>query len=107
MLRAAVRALALAAALAASSDLMAAGKTHRVTIEGMKFVPERVEAAAGDSIIWTNRDLVPHTVTNAAKSVESGTIAPGGKWTYVVRRKGDIDYVCRFHPGMRGTLELK
>ena len=107
MLRAAVRALALAAALAASSDLMAAGKTHRVTIEGMKFVPERVEAAAGDSIIWTNRDLVPHTVTNAAKSVESGTIAPGGKWTYVVRRQGDIDYVCRFHPGMRGTLELK
>jgi plastocyanin len=103
----AARALVLAAALAASSDLLAAGKTHQVAIEGMKFVPERIEAAVGDSITWTNRDVVPHTVTNAAKKLESGTIAANGKWTYVVRRKGDVDYVCRFHPGMRGTIIVK
>ena len=105
------RALALipvfAAALALSPGAIAAGKTHQVAIEGMKFVPERIEVAVGDSITWVNRDPVPHTVTNAAKSLESGTIAANGKWRYVVRRKGDIDYVCRFHPGMRGTLTAK
>ncbi len=29
----------------------------------MKFVPERLEVAAGDRITWTNRDFVPHSVT--------------------------------------------
>jgi plastocyanin len=101
------RALALAAGLALASATIAAGKSHQVVVEGMKFVPERLELAAGDSVTWINRDPVPHTVTNAAKAVESGTIAPNGRWRYVVRRKGDIDYVCRFHPGMRGTLTVK
>ena len=32
-------------------------------IEGMKFVPERLEVAAGDRVTWTNRDFLPHSVT--------------------------------------------
>jgi plastocyanin len=107
MLRETSRAFALIAALALSPHLFAAGKAHQVAIEGMKFVPERLEVAVGDSVTWINRDPVPHTVTNAPKSIESGTIAPNGKWKYVVRRKGDIDYLCRLHPGMRGTLTVK
>jgi plastocyanin len=99
--------LASAAAIALSTGAIAAGKTHQVAIEGMKFVPERVDVAVGDSITWVNRDPVPHTVTNVAKKLESGTIAANGKWTYVVRRKGDVDYVCRFHPGMRGSFTAK
>jgi plastocyanin len=101
------RILMLAAALALSPGAVAAGKSHQVVIEGMKFVPERIEVAVGDSITWVNRDPVPHTVTNAARKIESGTIEANGKWRYVVRRKGDSDYVCRFHPGMRGTLSAK
>ena len=101
------RILTLAAAVALSPGAIAAGKAHQVVIEGMKFVPERIEVAVGDSITWVNKDPVPHTVTNAAKKIESGTIDPNGKWKYVVRRKGDIDYVCRFHPGMRGTISVK
>jgi plastocyanin len=107
MLRMLARTLVFAAAVALSPGATAAANAHQVAIEGMKFVPERVEVAVGDSITWINRDLVPHTVTNAAKSLESGTIATNGKWRYVVRRKGEIDYVCRFHPGMRGTLVVK
>jgi plastocyanin len=107
MIRALARTLLLAAAVALSPGATAAGKAHQVMIEGMKFVPERIEVAVGDSITWVNRDPVPHTVTSAAKALESGTIAANGKWKYVVRRKGDIDYVCRFHPGMRGTLTVK
>ena len=107
MTRSFARTLTLAATIALSPGALAAGKAHQVTIEGMKFVPERIEVAVGDSITWINRDLVPHTVTNAAKKIESGTIDPNGKWRYVVRRKGDIDYVCRFHPGMRGTVNVR
>jgi plastocyanin len=100
------RALLLMSALVFSSASLAAGKAHQVAIEGMKFVPERIEVAPGDTITWTNRDLVPHTVT-AGKSVESGSIPPNGTWRYVVREKGEIDYICRFHPLMRGKIVVK
>jgi plastocyanin len=99
--------LIFAVAIALSPGAVAAGKAHQVAIEGMKFVPERIDVAVGDSITWVNRDPVPHTVTNAAKKLESGTIEANAKWRYVVRRKGELDYVCRFHPGMRGTLIAK
>ncbi len=107
MLHRAASALAIGLALALPVAAAAAGKAHAVRIEGMKFEPERVEAAVGDTITWTNRDVVPHTVTGAGRSLESGTIAPGGKWTYRVRARGEIAYVCRFHPMMKGALVAK
>jgi plastocyanin len=100
------RALVLATALVFSPGPLAAGKAHQVTIEGMKFVPESLEVAPGDTVTWTNKDFVPHTVT-AGKSIESGTIEANGSWTYVAKQKGRFDYLCRFHPGMRAMLVVK
>ena len=73
----------------------------------MKFVPERLEVAVGDRITWTNRDIVPHTVTARAAGIESGELAQGKSWTYVARRKGEIAYICRLHPVMHGRLIVK
>ncbi len=73
----------------------------------MKFVPERLELAAGDAVVFTNKDLVPHTVTAQAEHIESGEIGPGKSWTFVARRKGEIDYLCRLHPTMHGVLVVR
>ncbi len=73
----------------------------------MKFVPERLEVAVGDTVSFTNEDLVPHTVTDKADGIESGELAPQASWKLVVRQKGEIDYVCRLHPTMRGALIVK
>ena len=73
----------------------------------MKFVPERLEVAAGDRITWTNRDIVPHTVTAKSAGIESGELAQGKSWTYVARKPGEIAYICRLHPVMHGTLIVK
>ncbi len=73
----------------------------------MKFMPERLEVAAGDVVTWVNKDLVPHTVTAPAAGVESGAIAPGASWKLVVRRSGEMSYVCRFHPTMKALLVVK
>ncbi len=78
-----------------------------MAIEGMKFVPERLEVAAGDAVTWTNKDLVPHTVTASAAGIESGAIAPGATWRHVFRRSGQISYVCRFHPTMKAVLVVQ
>ena len=78
-----------------------------VAIEGMKFVPERLEVAAGDVVTWVNKDLVPHTVTAPGARIESGAIAPGASWRWVAKRTGEIEYVCRFHPTMKAVLVVK
>ena len=104
------RAFAFAAALvlfsAAFVPDFASAKDHQVSIEGMKFVPETLEVAPGDTVTWTNKDIVPHTVS-AGKVLESGTIEANKSWKYVAKAKGRTDFVCRFHPGMRGTLVVK
>jgi plastocyanin len=71
----------------------------------MKFVPERLEVAAGDRITWTNRDFVPHSVT--APGVESGDLGEGKSWSYVASKKGAMEYICRLHPMMRARIIVK
>lgn len=73
----------------------------------MKFVPERVEVAVGDTITWTNRDFVPHSVTAAGAGIESGDLREGKTFTLVAREKGEIDYICRLHPVMRAVVVVK
>jgi plastocyanin len=106
MSKAVVKRAICCCALALANGAMAAGAVHRVTIDSMRFVPERVEAAAGDVITWTNHDLVPHTVS-AGSAMESGAIETGETWEFKVTRKATVDYVCRFHPGMRGMIVVK
>jgi plastocyanin len=98
--------LACAAALFAAGA-HAQGTTHAVRIEGMKFVPERLEVAAGDTVVWTNKDFLPHSVTASAAHVESGDLAPNKSWKFVARKKGEMPYICRLHPVMKGVVVVK
>jgi plastocyanin len=102
------RRTALALLLAAGASVAhAAGKLHTVTIEGMKFAPERLEVSVGDRVTWVNKDFVPHTVTASKAGVESGVIAANGKWTFTAKRPGEMPYICRLHPTMQGVLAVK
>jgi plastocyanin len=78
-----------------------------VVIENMKFVPERLEVAAGERITWVNRDFLPHTVTASAAKIESGELAQNARWTWTARSKGEISYICRLHPVMKGVVVVK
>lgn len=70
----------------------------------MKFVPERLEVAAGDRITWVNRDFVPHSVTAKQAGVESGDLAQNARWTWTAKAKGEMAYICRLHPMMRAVV---
>lgn len=82
-------------------------RTHTVTIEGMRFQPETITVAPGDTIIWVNKDLVPHTATSEARRFDSKEIQAEKSWRYTVQEKGDYAYVCTFHPTMKGMLRVK
>ena len=73
----------------------------------MKFDPQRLEVSAGDTITWTNRDFVAHSITAQGAGIESGDLDEGASWSLVARQKGEIAYICRLHPVMRGVLVVK
>ena len=73
----------------------------------MKFSPERIEVAVGDTITWINKDFLPHSVTAPAAGLESGDLASSRSWKFIARKKGEIDYICRLHPVMRGVVVVK
>ena len=78
--------------------------THHVEIRAMKFEPSLVDVAVGDTVVWTNKDIVPHTVTSTEKTFDSRSMAQNAEWSYVVTAPGELTYVCTFHPTMFGTV---
>lgn len=85
----------------------AAPRVHTVSIEGMRFQPEGLTVAAGDTVVWVNRDMVPHTATSASGRFDSNEIAPRKSWSYVVRSTGDFSYTCTYHPLMKAVLRVR
>jgi plastocyanin len=53
-----------------------------------------------------NRDILKHSATAADHSFDADLPA-GAKVRTVIRHSGAIPFVCRYHPGMRGTLQVK
>jgi plastocyanin len=94
------------ALLLTASPAAAAPREHVVVIDKMKFGPVARNLHKGDAIIWVNRDMFRHTATAANRSFDVD-LPPGVKVRMVLKSTGSIPFVCRYHPGMRGVLEVK
>ncbi len=72
----------------------------------MQFVPAILEVAQGDSVIWTNKDIVEHNVVNESKpGWESKSLKMGEMYALKIEGK-DIDYLCTLHPVMKGRIVI-
>ena len=57
----------------------------------------------GDTVRWTPH-LVPHTATSRKGTFDSGDLPPGSFWAVVVKHGGVLDYTCRYHSVMKGSI---
>ena len=74
----------------------------------MAFHPERLEVRRGDTVVWINRDIVPHTATASRKNGwNTGPLLQGKSGRYVARRVGEDPYLCELHPTMVGKLIVR
>ncbi len=78
--------------------------THVVEIRQFKFVPQTLTVKKGDVIIWRNLDVVPHTASAEAQQWDSGNLNKDAEWTLVAGVAGETDYICAYHPTMKGTI---
>lgn len=96
--------LVIAAALSAACA-SPAPRTHTVEIRGFVYVPATLEVAAGDTVVWINRDAVPHTATSDGDTWDSGNVGAEQSWRLVIQGSPATQpYYCEYHPNMRGAV---
>ena len=84
-----------------------APSTHTVVMEGTGFEPAELKIAAGDTVVWVNKDPFPHTATAKSGDFDSQEIPAGKSWKNIFKTKGDFAYACTLHPTMKGTLKVE
>lgn len=77
-----------------------------VAISGFAFRPARVAVDAGDTVAWTNRDSVLHSVTADDGSFDRD-VSPDATVRIGFTGEGTIPYHCKYHPSMRGEVGVR
>ena len=74
----------------------------------MAFHPAVLAVRAGDTVVWVNRDIVPHTATASRKpGWNTGPLPHEKSGQYVANRRGADPYFCELHPVMLGKLIVR
>lgn len=85
------------------NSVVVANTKHTVTIKGMTFNPAELHVQKGDTVVWINKDIVPHNITDfPGAKWTSGTLVLDGSWEKSI--SNSFDYYCSIHPTMKGKI---
>jgi plastocyanin len=91
------------------------------TLADKAFAPNPLNAKVGDTVTWTNKDTIFHTVTSGTgpsdtthgKEFDSGLSGPtalttqGKTFSHKFMTAGEFPYFCQLHPTMIGKVVVK
>jgi len=78
-----------------------------VSVQDNSYAPADLKVAVGDTVTFTNEGAIAHTVTaTEGADFDSGSMASGATFEFTAEKAGTVSYVCTFHPGMTGTIEV-
>jgi plastocyanin len=99
---------AASAALVLLCAGVAQGKTYKVAARGVTFDPKTLEVKRGDTVEWSNVDVVPHNVRQTTQHLFwSKDLQPQAKFRWKANKRGTWPYFCSLHPEMTGTITVK
>jgi plastocyanin len=78
------------------------GKIVEVDIQNSAFNPQSVAILTGDTVRWTNKDSIAHTVRGP--TFESDVLENGDMYEFRFTNAGTYNYNCSIHPSMKGTV---
>lgn len=99
-------AVGVGALLLSASPAAAAPHSYTVVIDKLKFGPLPAQLHKGDTILWVNKDMFRHTATATDHSFDVD-LMPGKAGKTLLTKSGTIPFTCRYHPNMRGVLQVK
>lgn len=81
-----------------------APKTDTVTIQNMEFTPKNLVINKGDTVVWLNKGIVSHNVTDTLQKIASGDIKVDSTWKMVPQKS--FNYFCSIHPTMTAQITI-
>ena len=91
-----------------STGTRAPAAPGEVNIQGFAFGPADLTVETGATVTWTNLDNADHTVTQTGGLVfKSPDVATGDTFEVRFDEPGAYQYICKFHPAMRGTVTVE
>ncbi|HEX4702788.1 MAG TPA: cupredoxin family copper-binding protein [Pseudonocardiaceae bacterium] len=93
---------------AAAAPAATPGNAIAVTIQNYAFAPASLAIPAGTTVVWTNKDTAPHTVTVSSGPVtfSSPNLQQGDTFTYTFTQPGTYKYYCAVHPYMTASVTV-
>jgi plastocyanin len=95
--------LALTFVVGLGGTASSAGDTHRVVMKAVDYEPRQITVRVGDTVEWTNGDIVAHTATANNRNWEVN-VPPRRNGQMVMKMPGTFSYFCRYHPNMKGEI---
>jgi plastocyanin len=77
-----------------------------VSIDNFVFTPAALTVPRGTSVVFTNRDDLPHSIVSATRppSFRSHVLDTDDAFALVFDKPGTWEYFCGLHPHMHGTI---
>jgi plastocyanin len=100
------------AALGAGTGNFTAGaqqkpETTEVKIDNFSFGPMELVVQVGTTVMWTNRDDIPHTVVSTDQVFKSKVLDTDEKFSFTFSKAGTYPYFCSIHPKMTGKVVVQ
>ena len=107
MIRRALSAALVPAALAIALAAEGNAATPHVQIKQFAFVPATLTVPVGATVTWTNGDEEPHTVTASDRAYTSTGLEQNETYTHRFTAPGTYTYFCALHPHMTATIVVQ
>jgi plastocyanin len=98
------RALLIVAPLAAVSTWPVRAADMEVKIDNFAFTPKELTMKAGTTIVFHNRDDIPHSVVGSTGEFHSKALDTDDSFSFTFTKAGTYDYSCGLHPKMQGRI---
>jgi len=89
-------------AAATTTEAQASETGSNVTMENFAFNPSELKVKVGDTVTWTNMDSATHDVKSDL--FQSDSLKKGDSFSFTFDTAGTYEYICSFHPSMKGTI---
>ena len=97
----------LAGTMMVTANAQAPAARAEVKIDNFSFGPQTLTVPAGTTVVWTNRDDIPHTVVSTDGVFKSKVRDTDENFSYTFAKPGTYPYFCSIHPKMTGKIVVQ
>lgn len=91
----------------ATATAAAAAGTVQASVDNFSFTPKQLTVKPGTTVVWTNKDDIPHTVEQNDHVFSSKILDTNEKFQHTFDKPGQFPYFCKLHPTMTASVVVQ